>query len=170
MKDIKKCIKKIKEYHLDVIKNSLVAMKKNVMLKKRFDTLILNNSDDINKINTVINIFKSQKHFSDDCYVNLINNYNKICKNYNDGVATLKNEINKIENILYNKYLPEIKNFYTNSNEKQNEKTLMEIYEVDLYLTKINKINFHIELNDYIKEDNALPDTITNIYKALIEI
>ena len=46
----------------------------------------------------------------------------------------------------------------------------MEIYEVDLYLTKINKINFHIELNDYIKEDNALPDTITNIYKALIEI
>ena len=170
MKDIKKCIKKIKEYHLDVIKNSLVAMKKNVMLKKRFDTLILNNSDDINKINTVINIFKSQKHFSDDCYVNLINNYNKICKNYNDGVATLKNEINKIENILYNKYLPEIKNYYTNSNEKQNEKTLMEIYEVDLYLTKINKINFHIELNDYIKEDNALPDTITNIYKALIEI
>ena len=170
MKDIKKCIKKIKEYHLDVIKNSLVAMKKNVMLKKRFDTLILNNSDDINKINTVINIFNSQKHFSDDCYVNLINNYNKICKNYNDGVATLKNEINKIENILYNKYLPEIKNFYTNSNEKQNEKTLMEIYEVDLYLTKINKINFHIELNDYIKEDNALPDTITNIYKALIEI
>ena len=100
----------------------------------------------------------------------MINNYNKICKNYNDGVATLKNEINKIENILYNKYLPEIKNFYTNSNEKQNEKTLMEIYEVDLYLTKINKINFHIELNDYIKEDNALPDTITNIYKALIEI
>ena len=170
MKDIKKCIKKIKEYHLDVIKNSLVAMKKNVMLKKRFDTLILNNSDDINKINTVINIFKSQKHFSDDCYVNLINNYNKICKNYNDGVATLKNEINKIENILYNNYLPEIKSFYTNSNEKQNEKTLMEIYEVDLYLTKINKINFHIELNDYIKEDNALPDTITNIYKALIEI
>ena len=170
MKDIKKCIKKIKEYHLDVIKNSLVAMKKNVMLKKRFDTLILYNSADINKINTVIDIFKSQKHFSDDCYVNLINNYNKICKNYNDGVATLKNEINKIEKILYNKYLPEIKNFYTNSNEKQNEKTLMEIYEVDLYLTKINKINFHIELNDYIKEDNALPDTITNIYKALIEI
>ena len=170
MKEIKKCIKKIKEYHLDVIKNSLVAMKKNVMLKKRFDTLILNNSDDINKINTVINIFKSQKHFSDDCYVNLINNYNKICKNYNDGVATLKNEINKIENILYNNYLPEIQNFYTRSNEKQNEKTLMEIYEVDLYLTKINKINFHIELNDYIKEDNALPDTITNIYKALIEI
>ena len=80
------------------------------------------------------------------------------------------NKINKIENILYNNYLPEIQNFYTNSNEKQNEKTLMEIYEVDLYLTKINKINFHIELNDYIKEDNALPDTITNIYKALIEI
>ena len=119
MKDIKKCIKKIKEYHLDVIKNSLVAMKKNVMLKKRFDTLILNNSDDINKINTVINIFKSQKHFSDDCYVNLINNYNKICKNYNEGVATLKNEINKIESILYKNYLPEIQSFFSN-NSKEN--------------------------------------------------
>ena len=170
MKDIKKCIKKIKEYHLDVIKNSLIAMKKNILLKKRFDNLIINNCDDINKINTVINVFKSQKNFSDDCYMNLINNYNKICKNYNDGVTTLKNEINKIENILYNNYLPEIKSFYTNSNEKQNEKTLMEIYEVDLYLTKINKINFHLDLNDYVKEENDLPDKITNIYKALIEI
>lgn len=137
MNDINKCLKNIKQFHLENLKTVLVAMKKNCLVKQNFDNFPSENLES-EIIQNYLNIFKSKSRFREACYLNWLYNLHKIIKSYDEAVKGTEKEIGKIESIIYTKFKDSINDLFTG--EDGNSKELIELVKVDNYIKQINKM------------------------------
>ena len=136
MNEIKKCTKKIREFYIENIKSNLIAMNKNVQIKHQLD-MVLTGEKEINEIINMFSITNKDKLFFDKNYTLLIDNFNKITKNYCDNVNNLKTELKKIENILATKYSNEIELLFTSSNNDEmnvKNKNFLELIQINNFI------------------------------------
>ena len=136
MNEIKKCIKKIRDFYIENIKSNLIAMNKNVQIKHQLD-MVLTGEKEINEIINMFSLTNKDKLFFDKNYTLLIDNFNKITKNYCDNVNNLKTELKKIENILTTKYSNEIELLFTSSNNDEmnfKNKNLLELIQINNFI------------------------------------
>lgn len=136
MNEIKKCIKKIRDFYIENIKSNLIAMNKNVQIKHQLD-MVLTGEKEINEIINMFSITNKDKLFFDKNYTLLIDNFNKITKNYCDNVNNLKTELKKIENILATKYSNEIELLFTSSNNDEmnvKNKNFLELIQINNFI------------------------------------
>lgn len=138
MIEIKKCIKRIKEFHLSNINSALVSMKKNVVIKQQLDNVFYNNEK--SNIDSFINIINSKDNFMEENYSFLINNFTKIIQNYNESVHNLKKEVQKIEKVISQNYHQEILALFNNSKNEVKDKLLMELLQIDNFVSQINQL------------------------------
>jgi hypothetical protein len=136
MNEIKKCTKKIRDFYIENIKSNLIAMNKNVQIKHQLD-MVLTGEKEINEIINMFSITNKDKLFFDKNYTLLIDNFNKITKNYCDNVNNLKTELKKIENILATKYSNEIELLFTSSNNDEmnvKNKNFLELIQINNFI------------------------------------
>lgn len=138
MIEIKKYIKRIKEFHLSSISTALVSMKKNVVIKQQLDNLFYNNEK--SNIGYFINIINSKDNFMGENYSFLINNFTKIIHNFNESVQNLKKEVQKIEKVISQNYQQEILTLFTNQKNDVKDKLLMELLQINSFVTQINQL------------------------------
>ena len=85
----------------------------------------------------MFSITNKDKLFFDKNYTLLIDNFNKITKNYCDNVNNLKTELKKIENILATKYSNEIELLFTSSNNDEmnvKNKNFLELIQINNFI------------------------------------
>ena len=138
MNDIKKCLKNLNEYQIDNIKKLLVAMKNNINLKNQMDNNI-NEKDDIETIKNKLNILNGKINFRNEYYIILINNFNQIFNSYEKNVSQIKENINKIQSIIYKNYSNKINNIFNLKEEKIDEQ-LIKLFEYDKFISNIQKM------------------------------
>jgi hypothetical protein len=142
MNEIKKCTKKIRDFYIENIKSNLIAMNKNVQIKHQLD-MVLTGEKEINEIINMFSITNKDKLFFDKNYTLLIDNFNKITKNYCDNVNNLKTELKKIENILATKYSNEIELLFTSPNNDEmnvKNKNFLELIQINNFIQQFNEM------------------------------
>jgi hypothetical protein len=142
MNEIKKCTKKIRDFYIENIKSNLIAMNKNVQIKHQLD-MVLTGEKEINEIINMFSITNKDKLFFDKNYTLLIDNFNKITKNYSDNVNNLKMELKKIENILATKYSNEIELLFTSPNNDEmnvKNKNFLELIQINNFIQQFNEM------------------------------
>ena len=142
MNEIKKCTKKIRDFYIENIKSNLIAMNKNVQIKHQLD-MVLAGEKEINEIINMFSIMNKDKLFFDKNYTLLIDNFNKITKNYCDNVNNLKTDLKKIESILATKYNNEIELLFTSlDNDEMNvkNKNLLELIQINNFIQQFNEM------------------------------
>jgi hypothetical protein len=138
MNDIKKCVKNLNEYQIDNIKKLLVAMKNNLNLKYQMDNYI-NEKEDIETIKNKLNILNGKIHFRNEYYIILINNFNQILNSYEKNISQIKENIIKIQSIIYKNYLNKINNIF-NLKEEIIDQQLIKLFEYDKFISNIQKM------------------------------
>jgi hypothetical protein len=142
MNEIKKCTKKIRDFYIENIKSNLIAMNKNVQIKHQLD-MVLTGEKEINEIINMFSITNKDKLFFDKNYTLLIDNFNKITKNYCDNVNNLKTELKKIEYILATKYSNEIELLFTSPNNDEmnvKNKNFLELIQINNFIQQFNEM------------------------------
>jgi hypothetical protein len=142
MNEIKKCTKKIRDFYIENIKSNLIAMNKNVQIKHQLD-MVLTGEKEINEIINMFSITNKDKLFFDKNYTLLIDNFNKITKNYCDNVNNLKTELKKIEYILTTKYSNEIELLFTSPNNDEmnvKNKNFLELIQINNFIQQFNEM------------------------------
>jgi hypothetical protein len=138
MNDIKKCVKNLNEYQIDNIKKLLVAMKNNLNLKYQMDNYI-NEKEDIETIKNKLNILNGKINFRNEYYIILINNFNQILNSYEKNISQIKENIIKIQSIIYKNYLNKINNIF-NLKEEIIDQQLIKLFEYDKFISNIQKM------------------------------
>ena len=118
MNDIKKCLKNLNEYQIDNY---------------------INEKEDIETIKNKLNILNGKIHFRNEYYIILINNFNQIFNSYEKNVSKIKENINKIQSIIYKNYLNKINNIF-NLKEEIIDQQLIKLFEYDKFISNIQKM------------------------------
>ena len=170
MENIKKCTKKLKEYFIPNMIETLVSMQNNINIKKQLSKSILDFTDE-KMIIHYIKILSADKSLLVQNSNILLSNYFQIINTYESTLEKIKNEILTVQKILIDNKEEEIKDlFESKENKKDKINTYLNLIEINEKYSKLIKINWKsIDFKDYFNNPNKLLKAIVNIYDQLNE-
>lgn len=168
MKEIDFSLKRIKEILIPDIENCLIAMKNNINLKKGYDDFVVN-WDNAVEIIEGLNIIKAEPNLIEKNKEQLMKNFMTICQTILKSKEEIYKEINKIKQIIIDKYENDMRNIFNNNMlDNNNLQILLKLSEIESFIIKLNNIKLDsISPAEYFSKDktNTLIANIQNIYK-----
>jgi len=165
---------KILKEKIENLKILLIALKNNIKFKEKYNNYfsIDNNNNNINinfnEINDFIEIIKNNYN---DYYIFLIQNLNNIIKKYKESIIDIKEEINKINTLIFNKYSTHLLYLFNNNNnniiQNDNKKDFYYLINYENFMLKFSKLNLNIDFSLYLSNSSQLISNINNIYTNL---
>ena len=99
MENIKKCTKKLNEYFIPNMLETLVSLQNNINIKKNLSKSIMNFTDE-KSLTHYIKIISEDKTLISNNLNNLLSNYFQIINSYENNLQKIKNEILSVQKIL----------------------------------------------------------------------
>ena len=170
MENIKKCTKKLKEYYIPNMLETLVSLQNNIKIKEKLYKSIL----DFNDEKTIIcysKIIPENKTLIGENSNIILRNYFQIINTYENILQKIKNEILSVQKILIETKEQEIKDlFELKENKTDKMKSYINLIELNEQYSKLLKINWDsVNFKDYFSNSDKLLKTIVNIYEQLNE-
>ena len=169
MENIKKCTKKLNEYFIPNMLETLVSLQNNINIKKNLSKSIMNFTDE-KSLTYYIKIISEDKTLISNNLNNLLSNYFQIINSYENNLQKIKNEILSVQKILIEYKEEEIKDLFNSAENinKQKMSTYISLIELNNKYSKLLKINWDsVDFKDYFSNPDKLLKSITNIYKDL---
>ena len=169
MENIKKCTKKLNEYFIPNMLETLVSLQNNINIKKNLSKSIMNFTDE-KSLTYYIKIISEDKTLISTNLNNLLSNYFQIINSYENNLQKIKNEILSVQKILIEYKEEEIKDLFNSAENinKQKMATYISLIELNNKYSKLLKINWDsVDFKDYFSNPDKLLKSITNIYKDL---
>ena len=169
MENIKKCTKKLNEYFIPNMLETLVSLQNNINIKKNLSKSIMNFTDE-KSLTYYIKIISEDKTLISTNLNNLLSNYFQIINSYENNLQKIKNEILSVQKILIEYKEEEIKDLFNSAENinKQKMSTYISLIELNNKYSKLLKINWDsVDFKDYFSNPDKLLKSITNIYKDL---
>ena len=170
MENIKKCTKKLKDYFIPNMLETLVSMQNNINIKEKLSQSIMNFTDE-KMIIYYIKIFSEDKSLFLQNSNKILSNYFQLINTYESILQKIKNEILTVQKILINNKQEEIKElFESKENKKEKMNIYLQLIELSEKYNKLLKINWDsVDFKDYFSNPDKLLKSIINIYQELKE-
>ena len=170
MENIKKSTKKLKEYFIPNMIETLVSLQNNINIKKKLSNSIMNFTDE-KMIIYYIKIISEDKSLLTKNSNILLSNFFKTINTYETNLEKIKNEISTVQKILIENKLEEIKAlFESKENKKEKINTYLNLVDLNEKYSKLLRINWDlIDFKDYFNNPDKLLKAITIIYENLKE-
>ena len=171
MENIKKCTKKLNEYYIPNMLETMISMQNNIKIKENLNKSIMNFTDEKSLIH-YIKIISEDKTLISNNLNNILSNFFKLINTYENNLQKIKNEILSVQKILLENKEEEIKDLFTSQQKIKKEK--MSIYlsliEINQKYSKLLKINWDlVDFKDYFSNSDKLLKSLINIYQQLKE-
>ena len=118
MENIKKSTKKLKEYFIPNMIETLVSLQNNINIKKKLSNSIMNFSDEKMIIYYIKLISEDKSLLTKNSNI-LLSNYFKTINTYETNLEKIKNEISTVQKILIENKLEEIKALFESKENKK---------------------------------------------------
>ena len=170
MENIKKCTKKLKEYYIPNMLETLVSLQNNIKIKKKLYKSILDFNDE-KMIICYSKIISGNKTLIGENSNIILRNYFQIINTYENILQKIKNEILSVQKILIETKEQEIEDlFELKENKTDKMKSYINLIELNEQYSKLLKINWDsVNFKDYFSNSDKLLKTIVNIYEQLNE-
>ena len=169
MENIKKSTKKLKEYFIPNMIETLVSLQNNINIKKKLSNSIMNFSDEKMIIYYIKLISEDKSLLTKNSNI-LLSNYFKTINTYETNLEKIKNEISTVQKILIENKLEEIKSLFESKNKKEKINTFLNLVDLNEKYSKLLRINWDlIDFKDYFNNPDNLLKAITIIYENLKE-
>ena len=169
MENIKKCTKKLNEYYIPNMLETMISMQNNIKIKEKLNKSIMNFTDEKSLIH-YIKIISEDKTLISNNLNNILSNFFKLINTYENNLQKIKNEILSVQKILLENKEEEIKDLFNSAENinKQKMSTYISLIELNNKYSKLLKINWDsVDFKDYFSNPDKLLKSITNIYKDL---
>ena len=170
MENIKKSTKKLKEYFIPNMIETLVSLQNNINIKKNLTKSIFD-FDDEKMIIYYTKLLSDNKSLLGDNLNILLKNYFELINTYETNLGRIKNEILNVQKILIENKLEEIKDLFENKEIKKDKMpTYLNLIELNDKYSKLLKINWDLlDFEDYFKNPEKLLKAIININDNLTQ-
>ena len=171
MENIKKCTKKLNEYYIPNMLETMISMQNNIKIKENLNKSIMNFTDEKSLIH-YIKIISEDKTLISNNLNNILSNFFKLINTYENNLQKIKNEILSVQKILLENKEEEIKDLFTSQQKKKKEKMpiYLSLIEINQKYSKLLKINWEIvDFKDYFSNSDKLLKSLINIYQQLKE-
>ena len=170
MENIKKCTKKLKEYYIPNMLETLVSLQNNIKIKEKLYKSILDFNDE-KMIICYSKIISENKTLIGENSNIILRNYFQIINTYENILQKIKNEILSVQKILIENKEQETKDlFELKENKTDKMKSYINLIELNEQYSKLLKINWDsVNFKDYFSNSDKLLKTIVNIYEQLNE-
>ena len=170
MENIKKSTKKLKEYFIPNMIETLVSLQNNINIKKNLTKSIFD-FDDEKIIIYYTKLISDNKSLLSDNLSILLRNYFELINTYETNLGRIKNEILNIQKILIENKLEEIKDLFESKEIKKDKMpTYLNLIELNDKYSKLLKINWDLlDFKDYFKNPDKLLKAIININENLTQ-
>ena len=171
MENIKKCTKKLNEYYIPNMLETLVSIQNNINIKENLSQSIMNFTDEKSLI-YYIKIISEDKTLISNNLNNILLNFFKLINAYENNLQKIKNEILSVQKILLESKEEEIKDLFQSNKNINKEKMpiYLSLIELNTKYSKLLKINWDsVDFKDYFSNPDKLLKSIINIYQELKE-
>ena len=171
MENIKKCTKKLNEYYIPNMLETLVSIQNNINIKENLSKSIMNFTDEKSLI-YYIKIISEDKTLISNNLNNILLNFFKLINAYENNLQKIKNEILSVQKILLESKEEEIKDLFQSNKNINKEKMpiYLSLIELNTKYSKLLKINWEIvDFKDYFSNSDKLLKSLINIYQQLKE-
>ena len=171
MENIKKCTKKLNEYYIPNMLETLVSIQNNINIKENLSKSIMNFTDEKSLI-YYIKIISEDKTLISNNLNNILLNFFKLINAYENNLQKIKNEILSVQKILLESKEEEIKDLFQSNKNINKEKMpiYLSLIELNTKYSKLLKINWDsVDFKDYFSNPDKLLKSIINIYQELKE-
>ena len=170
MEYIKKITKKLKEYFIPNMIETLISLQNNINIKKNLTKSILDFNDE-KMIIYYIKLISDNKSLISNNLSILLNNYFELINTYETNLGRIKNEILTVQKILIENKLEEIKDLFENNEIKKDKMgNYLNLIELNDKYSKLLKINWEIlDFKDYFKNPDKLLKAIIIINDDLTQ-
>ena len=171
MENIKKCTKKLNEYYIPNMLETMISMQNNIKIKENLNKSIMNFTDEKSLIH-YIKIISEDKTLISNNLNNILSNFFKLINTYENNLQKIKNEILSVQKILLENKEEEIKDLFTSQQNIKKEKMpiYLSLIEINQKYSKLLKINWEIvDFKDYFSNSDKLLKSLINIYQQLKE-
>ena len=170
MENIKKSSKKLKEYFIPNMIETLVSLQNNINIKKKLTKSIFD-FDDEKMIIYYTKLISDNKSLLSDNLSILLRNYFELINTYETNLGRIKNEILNVQKILIENKLEEIKELFENKETKKDKMPdYLNLIELNDKYSKLLKINWDLlDFKDYFKNPDKLLKAIININDNLTQ-
>jgi len=165
---------KILKEKIENLKILIVALKNNIKFKITLENNITNNKNNNLNFNELNNYLEIIKDNYNDYLIFLLQNLNNIIKQYEQNILNIKEEINKINFLIFNKYSEHLSYLFNNNNNdnnninnKNNNKEYYNLITYDNFILNFSKLNLKLDFSLYISNPSELISNINNIYLSL---
>ena len=171
MENIKKCTKKLNEYYIPNMLETLVSIQNNINIKENLSKSIMNFTDEKSLI-YYIKIISEDKTLISNNLNNILLNFFKLINAYENNLQKIKNEILSVQKILLESKEEEIKDLFQSNKNINKEKMpiYLSLIELNTKYSKLLKINWDsVDFKDYFSNPDKLLKSIINLYQGLKE-
>ena len=171
MENIKKCTKKLNEYYIPNMLETMISMQNNIKIKENLNKSIMNFTDEKSLIH-YIKIISEDKTLISNNLNNILSNFFKLINTYENNLQKIKNEILSVQKILLENKEEEIKDLFASQQNIKKEKMpiYLSLIEINQKYSKLLKINWEIvDFKDYFSNSDKLLKSLINIYQQLKE-
>ena len=170
MENIKKCTKKLKDYFIPNMLETLVSMQNNINIKEKLSKSIMNFTDE-KMIIYYIKIFSEDKSLMLQNSNKILSNFFQLINTYENNLEKIKNEILTVQKILIDNREEEIKDLFGGKEyKKEKMNKYLELIELNEKYSKLLKINWDsVDFKDYFVNPDKFLKTIADIYQKLEE-
>ena len=171
MENIKKCTKKLNEYYIPNMLETLVSIQNNINIKENLSKSIMNFTDEKSLIYYIKIIYEDKTLISNNLN-NILLNFSKLINAYENNLQKIKNEILSVQKILLESKEEEIKDLFQSKKNINKEKMpiYLSLIELNTKYSKLLKINWDsVDFKDYFSNPDKLLKSIINIYQELKE-
>ena len=162
---------KILKEKIENFKILIVALKNNIKFKITLENNITNNKNNNLNFNELNNYLEIIKDNYNDYLIFLLQNLNNIIKQYEQNILNIKEEINKINSLIFNKYSNHLSYLFNNNNNdnnnNNNNKDYYNLITYDNFILNFSKINLKLDFSLYISNPSELISNINKIYLSL---
>ena len=170
MENIKKCTKKLKDYFIPNMLETLVSMQNNINIKEKLSKSIMNFTDE-KMIIYYIKIFSEDKSLMLQNSNKILSNFFQLINTYENNLEKIKNEILTVQKILIDNREEEIKDLFGGKEyKKEKMNKYLELIELNEKYSKLLKINWDsVDFKDYFVNPDKFLKIIADIYQKLEE-
>ena len=170
MENIKKSTKKLKEYFIPNMIETLVSLQNNINIKKKLTKSIFD-FDDEKMIIYYTKLISDNKSLLSDNLSILLRNYFELINTYETNLGRIKNEILNVQKILIENKLEESKELFENKETKKDKMpAYLNLIELNDKYSKLLKINWDLlDFKHYFKNPDKLLKAIININDNLTQ-
>ena len=171
MENIKKCTKKLNEYYIPNMLETLVSIQNNINIKENLSKSIMNFTDEKSLIH-YIKIISEDKTLISNNLNSILSQFFKLINAYENNLQKIKNEILSVQKILLDSKEEEIKDLFQSNKNINKEKMpiYLSLIELNTKYSKLLKINWDsVDFKDYFSNPDKLLKSIINIYQELKE-